>query len=104
MKKRDLPYMGFFWTAVMITLVILAVRAWQLSPLLVNKAVRTQAEESMRRLERDRGWLLSDISVRSVSSDNMRIVYRPHLRGTDPKNCYIVSFPSSAVEPCNSAR
>lgn len=83
--------------------VTFALQAWPLSPLVLDTNVRTLTTRAMKHLEQDRGWLLSDILVQSVSATDMRIIHRRHIRGVDPQECDIVDFKTFTPKPCASA-
>lgn len=97
------PFYWLFWLVVALCAIPLLLRLWQLSPLYLHADLRADAKEAMLRLEREKGWLLSDVSVRSISKDSMHITYAPHIRGRDPSHCYVVDLPSSALHPCDGA-
>lgn len=58
--------------------------------LYVDSDVRHRVQEAMMTVADREGWLVSDIAVRSVSSDSLSIVHREHLRTrTFPRFCTI---------------
>lgn len=80
--------------------VFLLLRTWDLRLLYADASVRTAVQASVRAVADNRGWLVSDIEIRSVFPDHARLVHREHVRGKDPVECMDVFFDSDHVAPC----
>jgi len=102
--KKPVAYARLFALTVVVFGSIFLWRIWQISPLFLQADVRKSAEAAMRSLEKEKGWLLSDLSVRHVTASEMTVVYRNHIRGRDPETCYRVDLLSFASRPCDTDR
>ncbi len=80
--------------------ICLALRAWALAPLYLSPSVRDAVRVSLERVADERGWFLSDLTVRSIERDRITIIHRHHHRGTDARLCFIVPFDSSPSRLC----
>lgn len=89
-----------FWLVALAAGVWLLLRVWALAPLYLDASVRTNAQQALEHLGTEHGWLLSDLSVRSVDSTGMRVVRRFHHRGRDETDCFIVWFEDARLTPC----
>lgn len=77
-----------------------AVRAWHLRFLTIDSAVRLRTQSALQRVASERGWLLSDLDVDSVTPFSARVIHREHLRGKDPVECFILRFQPLTLIPC----
>lgn len=83
-----------------VVLVPLAIQAWNVRLLAIDPTVRTRTQSALQRAANDRGWLLSDLDVTSVTTHAARVIHRRHLRGRDPVSCFILRFEPLTVIPC----
>ena len=79
---------------------VLCARLWPLRLLYLDASVRTQTEQALRTVTEREGWLLSDMDVRRVSKDSVRLLHHQHLRGPDPVACFDLSLTDSSLMPC----
>lgn len=80
----------------------LLLRAWAIRPLFFDAAVRSQTQVALSQVAQSRGWILSDISLRSVTADSLTLVHREHLRVPSDAVCLMVKLSTFAVSPCES--
>ncbi len=76
-------------------------RLWDLRLLYTNATYRSYVHQGMTSLSDARGWPLSDLSVRAVYSDRVRLIHRVHRKGPDAVDCLDLPFESDAVLPCS---
>lgn len=76
-------------------------KIWTLHPLYSNAAVRNDVHEALTSLADREGWLLSDISIREVTTDAVWFIHRQHHRGKDPEICYRMTLNDSSLHPCD---
>lgn len=86
-----------------LTLVLAAVfivRAWPLRALYLDASMRSAVAAQVRDLAAAKGWLASDVRILSIAPDGtLRLDYRRHVRGVDPRECW--SLPSTGEPvPC----
>lgn len=91
-----------FWGIAIITALFLAFRVWNLLPMYLDSDVRQRVQQTVEQLAEEQGWLLSDIQIDEVQTDEMRITHRQHHRGTDERACYIVLFSDAQPRSCES--
>lgn len=89
-----------FWGACFVTLIALCMRVWPLRMMYLNPVVRHNVETTLRRVSDQNGWLLSDLSVRSVTGNSVTVIHRAHVRGEDPSECFVLPYDDSPVQPC----
>lgn len=83
------------------TAAVLARPAWQLRILALDSRVRAQAQQALRTITDEQGWILSDIVMVSASERAMRFYHREHRRGRDPKTCHILRYDPPTLIPCS---
>ncbi len=93
-----------FWIVVLVVLAVLLPRLWALRLLYADADVRGKARAALERTMEDSGWLPSDVLVRSVTHDRMRVDVRPHHRGTDASSCLLLPFEQTKPIFCDSSR
>lgn len=93
-------YRILFWIVSVAIVAVCVPRAWDLRLLYTDGMVRTQVDTALDTLTESRGWLLSDLSIRAVHPDRVRVVHRAHVRGADPSECIDVFFESDRAAPC----
>ncbi len=93
-----------FLVAAALIAAVLLVRIWPLLPLYTSASTRAAVQHTLQTVASREGWLLSDISLLSITQDRMRVLYAPHVRGDDPAHCFSLSLITSALEPCDTAR
>jgi hypothetical protein len=76
-------------------------RLWDLRLLYTNATLRGYVQQGMTSLSDARGWPLSDLSIRAVYDDKVRLIHRVHRKGPDEITCLDLPFESDAVLPCN---
>lgn len=91
-----------FWGITVVAAGVLLMRAWALAPLYLDDAVRTRVQQTLERVSEEHGWLLSDLSVRSVNTTDMKIIRRFHHRGKDELDCFMVHFENARLTPCEN--
>jgi glycosyltransferase involved in cell wall biosynthesis len=76
------------------------VRAWPLRALYLDPSMRDAVAAQVRDLSAARGWLASDVRILSIAGDgSLRLEHRPHVRGVDPRACWILPSTGEPV-PC----
>lgn len=84
----------FFWLLIACSFVFLVPRAWALRLLILDPQVRAQATTALQEIATREGWLLSDITLRSVASDHLGLLYAPHRRtSATPRPCTLTYVP-----------
>ncbi len=81
---------------------LLLSRAWPLRALYLDADVRSRVKAELQAVADRHGWLLSDLSVRSVTAEEMQVIRRAHGRGADPEVCLRVRFADSSILPCGA--
>lgn len=76
-------------------------RLWDLRLLYTNETYRSYVRQGMTSLSDARGWPLSDLSIRAVYDDRVRLIHRVHRKGPDDTDCMDAIFESDALPPCN---
>ncbi|MDD5103618.1 MAG: polyprenol monophosphomannose synthase [Candidatus Peribacteraceae bacterium] len=82
--------------------VYLSVRAWQVKLLIFDAQVRERTRMAFTSLSNTEGWLISDLSLRKVDSQNLQIMYRPHGRVRVPAKCMLVGLDYFGWSPCDT--
>ena len=80
--------------------IFLCIRVWPLRLLYFNSVVRTQTQQSLRNIADAHGWLLSDMELVAVSTDEATVYYHEHRRGADRTLCETMSLASGTSSPC----
>jgi glycosyltransferase involved in cell wall biosynthesis len=94
--------MWLFLIVVIIAAIVLGIRAWNIHLLYTDADVRAQVQTMLWQLQRDQGWIISDISIDSVTHDGFAFTYEQHHRGPDHRmHCAWSFVPSSAVQCVN---
>lgn len=89
-----------FWLVCAVAFIALCIRVWPLRMMYLNPVVRNNVETTLRRVADENGWLLSDLSVREVGGNAVKVVHRAHLRGEDSSECFVLPYDDSPVQPC----
>jgi dolichol-phosphate mannosyltransferase len=80
--------------------VAFAVRAWPLRALYLDVSMRDAVAAQVRDLSAAKGWFVSDVRIVSIAPDGtLRLEYRRHVRGIDPRECWILPSTGEPV-PC----
>ena len=69
--------------------------------LFTDARIRAQAKETMQTVAAREGWLLSDLRLQGVTATTLTVLYREHLRGTDPTHCFILNFNNPTYQSCD---
>ncbi len=81
--------------------VIFALRIWAIRPIFLDVDFRTALPARLQTFADDRGWLLSDVWVESISENGfVTLKHRRHMRGEDPEECLLLR-PSVALTLCD---
>lgn len=75
-------------------------RAWYIRALALDSEMRANVPAHMRSISDAHGWPLSDISLLEIQPKFIRILHRTHMRGPDPKECFVVRFGSTVLHEC----
>lgn len=81
----------------------LCVRAWNLRLLVTDGAVRVRTSEALRSLSTTDGWLISNLSLQSVTPDRLELRYAPHDRSGAPARCIRVRLDFFGWYPCDAS-
>ncbi|MSR86790.1 hypothetical protein EXS70_01300 [Candidatus Peribacteria bacterium] len=81
--------------------VMLLWRIGNLLPLYTNAHLRADIRTTLVTVTDREGWLLSNVSLRAVSFDELTIVYRDHHSGFDPETCYTILMKDASLHPCD---
>jgi hypothetical protein len=90
-----------FWGICVLIALVAAVRAWNLRFLYVDQHIREQSQIALEAVAQREGWLISDMSVQTVTRNSLVIHHRQHVRGSDPTVCQFIAFDSHALSPCD---
>jgi len=96
---RKIQYVLFI-AAVLAVLAACAWRLWNIYPLYTDDRARSNIRSGIESLADARGWPVSDIEIRTVFADRVRLIRRSHVRGPDSSDCMEAYFESDAVPPC----
>jgi len=83
--------------------VFLSVRAWDLRLLVLDPQVRERTRIAFESLSNTEGWLISDLSLRSVSTTRLEMIYHPHGRTDVPAKCIRVGLDYFNWSPCDAS-
>lgn len=89
-----------FWVAALVIAIVLMLHVWNLLPMYIDASVRNDVREHIETVTRERGWLLSDIRIRSVTKESFTFIHQQHHRGPDETACYEWLWGSSGPIPC----
>jgi hypothetical protein len=98
MKKKIYTF-WLFSTFCILLLCILGMRIWNIHPL-VSTTMQRDIAIILKKLEREHGWLISDIFIQKISEKEMIIHHSPHIRGRDPLSCYVITLTTHSITPC----
>lgn len=102
LRKIGLTGPRLFAGIVVVLTVLFLLRAWSLRRLYLDASMRSAVSTQIRDVAAAKGWFLSDIEIVSVGVDGtLRLVHRPHVRGRDVGECWIVPSTGEPV-PCAS--
>jgi hypothetical protein len=94
MPRQRLPFLLFVcFLGVIAGLSV--VRVWALAPLYSDASIRRGAMEALRNVEEKRGWILSDIDIRSADPSSLTVVHREHRRNSSSPQCFVLQLSSS---------
>jgi dolichol-phosphate mannosyltransferase len=93
---------NWFLMILTVTTIFLIPRAWSLR-MMISKDTRAQILTAVEIVALDEGWLLSNISLRNITKEHIRIVHRSHRRGEDSKECLIISLPDFQRSSCEES-
>lgn len=83
-----------------VLVVAFAVRAWPLRALYLDASMRDAVAAQVRDVSAAKGWFASDVRIVSIAPDGtLRLEYRRHVRGIDPRECWILPSTGEPV-PC----
>lgn len=89
--------MILFMTLIVMTAVWLFPRLLSLRLLYTDPTMRERVQSALTTVADREGWLLSDIELRSVSSDSIEILHRDHLRTEAPVRACTIHLSSSTL-------
>ncbi|MBM3228050.1 hypothetical protein FJZ27_04310 [Candidatus Peribacteria bacterium] len=92
---------GVFWITSLAIGMVVAGRLWHMR-LLADVSVRSRVQQSLQLVAKREGWLISDMSIRSVTPDAVIIEHRQHMRGRDPRVCVRIPLGTLEILPCTS--
>lgn len=101
-RRRLMSPWGVFLIACLVIGLVLAWRTWPIRALYTDAQVRSQAQAVLQEATTEKGWLLSGVSFEEVRSGYLRVTYRQHTKGEDPRECAVFRLPSADAEPCES--
>ncbi len=95
-KNQRLPF------ALLITVIgiILLMRLWPLYLLYLDPSVRNRLLADVEKVSAEQGWLLSDVSVVSITRASATLIYQPHTRVGIAPTCYTLDLAASSLHPC----
>jgi len=100
LRRNGVTGARLFALVVVIVSIACAWRAWQLRTLYVDAGVRSAITRQLRDVAAAKGWLLSDIVVRSIAPDGtITLTYSPHRRGPDSVECWMIPSTGEPI-PC----
>ncbi len=86
-----------------VTLFCIAFLGYQirgLLPLYTDGALRARVLDRMRAVSTEHGWLVSDLSVQQIDARRIRVLYHPHMRGSDSVTCLFIPYDQDPY-PCD---
>ncbi len=96
---RRQPLKIFLFVLFLIALVLVpkVIRLW---PLYLFSALRQDVQHELTALADERGWILSDLSIKHVTHDSVRFIHRNHGRVVRDSACYDIALADSSLTPC----
>jgi hypothetical protein len=92
-----------FWVTCGVIGVVLSVQFYSLIPLYADSALRSRTQVLLKATAAREGWLLSGVSIKSVSDDAIRVTYRSYNRGEDNTECFDIDPKSGSLASCNDS-
>ena len=89
-----------FLLALLIPGTIFLMQIKNILPLYTNSQTRNAVRTALTAVADREGWLLSNVSVREVTKDHIRLIYRDHHRGPDQETCSILMLTDNSLHPC----
>lgn len=89
-----------FACACIAAMTILMPRVAALMPLYLDADARAEVQATLSEVAVDQGWLLSDLSLRAVLPDGIRVMHRRHHRGSDERECLVIRHEGRRISPC----
>jgi len=83
--------------------VVLCVQLYALSPLYADSALRSRTQVLLQATAAREGWLLSGVSIQSITDDTIRVMYRSYNRGNDSSECFVIDQKSGSLTLCNAS-
>lgn len=74
---------------------------WNLLPIFLDADVRQSVQHALTTVAGREGWLLSDMLVKSITSDDIRLIHHEHIRGIDSETCRVIALADSSLHSCN---
>lgn len=100
LRKIGLTTTRAFAFLVLALAISFIVRAWPLRALYLDASMRSAVAAQVRDVSAAKGWLASDVRIVSIAPDgSLRLEYRRHVRGADPRECWILPSTGEPV-PC----
>lgn len=100
LRKIGINGMRAFLILSLILAAVFAVRAWPLRALYLDVSMRDAVAAQIRDVSAAKGWLASGVRIVSIAPDGtLRLEYRRHVRGADPRECWILPSTGEPV-PC----
>jgi hypothetical protein len=90
-----------FWLTCVTVAAVLLIRLGPLLPLYTNADLRSRTQALIQGTAQREGWILSGLSIRKISGDNLQVLYRSYLRGRDPVECFGISLTSGQLSVCD---
>jgi hypothetical protein len=94
---------ALFLLIIVVIGVVLIVRLVPLRLLFLDASVRSTVQASLKQAADEQGWLLSDVSLRTLKHDHAVITHRSHLRGRDSATCWTLAFTPYRLQPCGES-
>ncbi len=73
-------------------------------PLYLDHDLRNKASTIIQATVAREGWLNSGLTLKHVSDDGAKLLYRSHKQGLDPMQCYYISFTDGTLSSCHHKR
>ncbi len=96
LSKPSIPF-GIF---VLLLSGILVARVCMILPLYTDPQIRADVQTTLQRIADEQGWLLSDMTLVSIGSDQIRINYQTHATVYRQSECFTVMLGLSTLHPC----
>lgn len=92
-----------FSTILFLIGIVILSHLWSLRLLYLDGDLRVRIQKHIEEVAEEQGWLLSDVSLNNVTRESVRILHRSHVRGPDPKECFVIPLDSFVMKPCNDS-